>query len=142
MAAFLQKLISLLMTMLAMFGIGKNTADPAVIRLDNTASYVLSEDKISFTFVSNPSTGYNWSYTLKGGSVKMTKESFEASNNRNAAGAPGKQHYTFTAVKQGTSTVTFTYERPWENNDPVYTYVAVITVDASMHITLDSFTEK
>lgn len=141
MAAFLQKLISLFMTLLAMFGLGKNITDPAAVKLDDTASYVLSEDKIAFTFVSNPSTGYNWSYTLKGGSVKLSKESFEASNNRNAAGAPGKQHYTFTAVKQGASTITFIYERPWENNDPVYTYVAKITVDASGQISLDSFTE-
>ena len=127
------------MTLLAVFGIGKNNAEPPAQQIDNTASYTVSQKTVQFTFVSNPSTGYDWSYTQQGESVRMTKEAYKGSNQTNVAGAPGKQYYTFTAATEGKTTVRFIYERPWENNAPVYTYVAVISVDADLNITVDSF---
>ena len=139
MPAFLQKLITLLMSLLAVFGIGKNNAEPPAQQTDNTASYTVSQKTVQFTFVSNPSTGYGWSYTQQGESVRMTKESYKGSDLQNVAGAPGKQYYTFTAVNRGKTTVKFVYERSWENQEPLYTYVAVISVNADLKITVDSF---
>ncbi len=130
------------MTLLAMFGIGKGASDKPAQQVDNIASYTVSQKSVQFTFVSNPSTGYSWSYTQNGESVLMTKEDYRSGDKGNTAGAPGTQLYTFTAVKQGKTTVTFIYERPWENNDPIYTYVAVISVDAELHVTLESFTKS
>ncbi len=129
------------MTLLAMLGIGKVVSDPAAQQADHTASYAVSQKSVQFTFVSNPSTGYGWSYTQTGESVRMTKEDFRSGDKGNTAGAPGKQFYTFTAEKQGKTTVTFIYERPWENNEPLYTYTAVISVDADLRVSVESFTK-
>ena len=142
MPAFLQKLISLFMTLLALFGMGKGAANTSSQQTDTTASYTVSKKSVQFTFVSNPSTGYGWSYDQNGDSVLMTKEEYKSGDMGNTAGAPGKQLYTFTAVKQGKTTITFIYDRPWETAEPLYTYTAVISVDQNLNVLMDSFTKK
>ena len=141
MPALIQKIITLFMTLLALLGIGNNAANPPAQQADSVASCSVSKKSVLFTFVSNPSTGYGWSYTQTGDSVSMTKEEYKSGDMGNTAGAPGKQLYTFTAEKQGKTTVTFVYERPWENVTPLYTYVAVISVDEDLKVSLDSFTK-
>ena len=140
MFAFIQKLIALFTAMLAFFGFAKGNNKNPETAADTTASYTVHEHTVEFSFVSNPSTGYGWQYTLNGDSIILTKEHFESGNHGNMAGAPGKQYYTFTAVTPGSTKVTFVYERSWETNPPVYTYVAAISVNADLSITIDSFT--
>ena len=142
MPSFLQKLITMLMTFLAMLGIGKASPRPPVQQPDNIASYSVAQNKITFTLKSNPSTGFGWSFTQTGDCVALTSDRFEDGNRGNQAGAPGKQLYTFTAAKPGKTTVTFIYERPWEDRDPTYTYTAVISVDDDLQISLDAFQSK
>ena len=141
MFAFIQKLIALLTAMLAFLGFAKGNDKNQEPAADTIATYTVHKNSVVFSFVSNPSTGYGWQYTLNGDSVVFTAEHFECGDKVNTAGAPGKQFYTFTAEKQGKTTVTFIYDRPWENNEPLYNYTAVISVDADLHVSVESFTK-
>ncbi|MBQ7638662.1 MAG: protease inhibitor I42 family protein [Clostridia bacterium] len=136
MAAIFQKIIAFFMSILAFFGInfgGGGNNQPA----DEPETYVVTESKVEFSFFSNPSTGYTWEVELNGDSVEKTGENFVSDDHAGMAGAGGTQYYTFTAVHEGVTTVTFRYLRPWEDEDPIETYTAVVRVDADLHITVD-----
>ena len=42
-------------------------------------------------------------------------------------------------MKPGTTTITFTYQRPWETDPPITTYVAVVVVADDLSVTVSSF---
>ena len=140
MSDILQKLIAFIMSILALFGIGTAKDDPNVTKVDDTVTYTLNEKEVEFAFDSNPTTGYNWFVDINGDSVFKKSETYKSSAIGNIGGAGGTQYYTFAALKSGKSTITFRYERSWENEPPVYTYVAEITVDENHNIIIDSFT--
>lgn len=140
--AIIQRIIAFFMTVLAFFGIGKGNNTQPPTQVDDVAAYTAEQGAVTFSFFANATTGYSWEYAPDGDSVILTGERYETANtDPRVAGAPGRQYYTFTAVKPGTTTVTFTYARPWETDPPVYTYVAVISVDADLNLTVASFGE-
>ncbi len=139
MSEIIQKLIAFIMSILALFGIGKAVDDPAVTKVDDTCTYTMREREVEFAFKSNPTTGYNWTVEIEGESVFKKSESYQSSALGNIGGAGGTQYYTFAALKSGRSTITFSYLRSWENDPPVYKYVAQITVDENHNIIIDSF---
>ena len=139
--AIIQRIIAFFISVLAFFGVGPKHSDPPAQPVDNIASYTCDEKQITFSLVSNPSTGFGWETMQSGESVLKTDESFKGNDRGNLAGAPGTQYYTFTAIAPGKTTVTFRYARAWENNPPAYTYIAVIRVSADLQITLESFTQ-
>jgi|GEM_PF-2866344 len=138
MAAIFQRIIAFFMSILAFFGITFGGGDKTP---DNepreTEEIVITESKVEFSFFSNPSTGYSWEIELDGDSVEKTGENFVSNDHGGMAGAGGTVTYTFTAVKEGVTTITFRYLRPWENEEPINTYIAVVRVDGEMNITVD-----
>ena len=138
MLALFQKLMAMLMSLLAIFGIGKGVGTPTQ-QNDPVASVSVKNNKAEFCFESNPSTGYTWTYDLDGDSVSLTKEDYVNSAGGNIAGAPGTQVYQFSPVRSGKTVVTFTYARPWENDPPLYTYTAILAVDGNLKIQVESF---
>ena len=142
MAAILQRITAIIMTILAFFGLGPKNSDvkpeePAAP--DWSEGYTVRENEVTFSFISNPSTGYSWETAIDGESVVLTDEQYTNTATPGVAGAPGTQTYTFTAVKAGKTTLTFTYRRPWESDDPAYINQAVISVTPDMQITVESF---
>ena len=135
MQAFIARIVALIMALLAFFGFGqpKTELDPD--------TYQVSGKTVTFCFFSNPSTGYTWTADAGGDCILLTGDEYrQAPGTGNIAGAGGKQFYTFTAVKEGTATVVFTYARSWEKTEYDRTVTAIVTVDPSLNVTVTQFT--
>ena len=139
MFAFIQKLIALFSAMLAFFGFARGIDHNNGTAADAKASYSVHGKSVEFTFTSNPSTGYGWQCNASGDSIILKEEHYESGNHGNVAGAAGNQHYTFTAVSPGKTSITFVYERSWETDPPFYTYIAELQADDNLNITVLSF---
>ncbi|MBQ6163126.1 MAG: protease inhibitor I42 family protein [Clostridia bacterium] len=131
MQAFIQKIIALIMSILAFLGLVKPAAeiDPDTFKVDGST--------VEFCFDSNPTTGYDWTAEIDGDCVELTKDEYvqdQVDSPVAIAGIGGRQYYVFTAVKEGTATITFTYARSWEQNDDDRIVTAQITVDAALNI--------
>lgn len=88
--------------------------------------------KFTFSFKSNPTTGYSWAVAPlpEGAAVKFVEKKYERPN-AGMIGAGGKEIWTFEAVKSGKAEITFKYARPWEKDKPpAETRVFSVTVKA------------
>lgn len=131
MQAIFAKIISWIMAILAFLGLVKPetpATDPEL--------YQVNGKVVTFCLDSNPTTGYDWTAVLDGDCVELTRDEYKQDPSEpGMAGVGGCQYYDFTAVKEGTATVTFTYARSWETTDSDITYVATITVAADLSVT-------
>jgi predicted secreted protein len=76
--------------------------------------------------VANPSTGYDWRKDYDEAVVKLVSQEFKADEKATGVvGAGGTQRYRFKALKTGTTTLTFSYERSWEQKTVDETMIAV-----------------
>ncbi|MDR1390257.1 MAG: protease inhibitor I42 family protein [Treponema sp.] len=83
----------------------------------------------------NITTGYSWSYTSSQAGIireKAAGEYVEGAAVR--AGAGGSFTFVFEPLKPGTTTLRFSYARPWESRPPSAGAVYVITVDQSLGV--------
>jgi inhibitor of cysteine peptidase len=76
----------------------------------------------SFTvsLCSNATTGFQWSESAQIGDptvVQQTDHKFVSPETEGLVGAPGKEVWTFKALKKGTSTIYLEYGRPWEGGE-------------------------
>jgi len=80
------------------------------------------------TLYSNPSTGYQWQLAnvTDQNVVRLVGTEYIAPEVA-LLGAGGKQIFTFEALREGKTTVTLEYVRPWENV-PAQTYVFDVIV--------------
>ena len=74
---------------------------------------------ITVILCSNQSTGYQWNEQAD---ISDTTVIEQASHEFNAPvssepGAPGKEKYTFKALKAGTSTISLEYSQPWDGGE-------------------------
>ena len=96
---------------------------------------VAVDGSLTVTLCSNPSTGFQWE------SPKITDQTvlqqvdhkFEApeytDNMPPAPGTPDKEVWTFKALKEGTSTISIEYSRPWEGGEKAsWTFVLTVVV--------------
>jgi inhibitor of cysteine peptidase len=91
-----------------------------------------------FTVVldSNATTGFRWTEQAKiadGNILKQTEHAYVAPRANDAnypvAGMSGIEEWWFTAVRTGTTTVTMSYDRPWEGGEKaVRTFVLTVIV--------------
>ena len=87
---------------------------------------------------SNPTTGYEWTYTQDPEIFTITSEYAENGNADGAVGVGGTVTYTLIPIKKGTSDVTFTYARSWEEEaDTTLSYT--LKVNSNMQIEVESF---
>lgn len=65
---------------------------------------------------SNPSTGYEWELTEVGDETVLQKvdQRYEPPEDGGMVGAPGKEIWTFKALKKGQSSISMEYSQPWE----------------------------
>jgi inhibitor of cysteine peptidase len=77
-------------------------------------------DSFTVTLCSNPTTGFEWSESAQISDqtvVQQVHHKFVPSATTGIAGAPGKEVWTFKALKKGTSTISLEYSRPWEGGE-------------------------
>ncbi len=69
------------------------------------------------TLESNGSTGFQWSEPAEISDETVLDQvghGFQAPEDTDMVGAPGKEIWTFKALKKGTSTISMEYSRPWQ----------------------------
>jgi inhibitor of cysteine peptidase len=76
-------------------------------------------ETVTVTLCSNASTGFSWDETAKIGDTNVLKQAGHRfiSSEKDMPGAAGKQEWTFTALKPGTTTAYVEYSRPWEGGE-------------------------
>ena len=141
MAQLIQKIISFLMSFLALFGLG-NANNANLHDVDDVTSYTLESKSLIFDFKANASTGYTWVVTEDGNSIKKINDTYKSDVVSGFVGEGGTQEFSYASVRPGTTTLTFRYLRTWEDEAPVYTYVAVVSVGEDLQITVDSFAKQ
>ena len=96
-------------------------AAPQEVAVD--ASYSGKEVKLGVggslmvTLESNPaSTGFQWELKeISDGTVlQQVGQKYEAPEGAGVVGAPGKEIWTFKALKKGQSSISMEYSQPWE----------------------------
>lgn len=71
------------------------------------------------TLASNASTGYSWSLAQNSDETVLSKTGNKyIAPQTTLMGAPGKEEWTFKALKKGNSTISIVYSRPWETDTP------------------------
>ncbi|MBM4447422.1 MAG: protease inhibitor I42 family protein [Chloroflexi bacterium] len=81
---------------------------------------VAAGDTFTVTLCSNATTGFKWSESAQISDqtvVQQTGHEFVAPDAKGLVGAPGKEVWTFKALKKGTSTLSLEYSRPWEGGE-------------------------
>jgi predicted secreted protein len=97
---------------------------------------VKAGDTFTITLDSNATTGFQWNEQAKIANAKvLTQEAHQyvapATNNGSTpvAGMSGIEEWTFTAGQAGTTTATFSYDRPWEGGEKgVRTFILTVIV--------------
>ena len=94
---------------------------------------VAVDGSLTVTLCSNPSTGFQWE------SIKITDQTvLEQVDHKFVSpesepppppGTPGQEVWTFKALKEGKSTVSVEYSRPWESSEKAaWTFVLTVVV--------------
>jgi len=91
---------------------------------------------LTLTLCSNPTTGFLWSEMAQISDqtvLKQVDHEFvppeDLGDRPPPPGSPGEEVWTFKALKEGTSTISMEYSRPWEGGEKAeWTFVLTITV--------------
>ena len=80
----------------------------------------------------NPTTGFQWTESAQISDeavIYQYEHNFVPPDEEEVFGAPGKDVWTFKTLKQGTSTISMDYSRPWEGGEQKeWTFTLLITV--------------
>ena len=127
-------LLSVLLVAFVLVGCGKKDKKKDNSN-NNNNNKVEVGDTLDSELVSNPSTGYEWSYEVTGDDAIVLSNRYEEDKDCNGAdGCSGKEIYTVSSVAKGIVTIKFTYARP-NSGDP-YNLVAeyAINIDDKLKI--------
>lgn len=83
---------------------------------------------------SNPTTGYEWTFSIADPSIVSFTQEFESDATDDAVGVGGREVLTFTGLKAGVTTLTATYAQPWDAESGT-TSVYFIKVDDQKQVT-------
>ena len=87
-------------------------------------------DSFRVILCSNPTTGFQWSEAQVSDQtvLKQTDHSFVPPGETGIVGAAGQDVWTFKALKEGESTVSTEYSRPWEGGEKAeWTFILTVT---------------
>jgi inhibitor of cysteine peptidase len=91
-------------------------------------------DSFTVTLCSNPTTGFLWSETAQISDQTVLNQTdhklvMPESEPLPPPGSPGKEVWTFQALKKGTSTIPMAYSRPWEGGEKAeWTFLLTVVV--------------
>lgn len=95
-------------------------------------------DTAIISFDANATTGYSWDYVLDDEGIVEEKSSsyITDGHSEGIVGYGGRQRYIFTGLKEGRTSATFSYRRPWENSSGIYTVTITFEVSRGNKITI------
>ena len=116
-------LVSVLVALLAVLLCScAGTAQAPVVEAEDS-------DCVTISLEENPTTGYQWSYTVdpEGVLEEKSSEYIEGNSDGEMTGVPGKHEWVFEAVSDGDVNITFVYARSFEPDEEpadsvTYTY--------------------
>lgn len=73
----------------------------------------------SIQFKGNPTTGYNWFYSLDDEGIVSVDQNVKYLGERGLVGAPSMYTYSFTSLKEGETEIHFVYKRSWEKDSEI-----------------------
>ena len=79
---------------------------------------------------SNPTTGYSWNVDINNPSIVSIQSQKYKSDSGGRVGVGGITTWTLLTHKKGDAKITFSYQRPWEENTPP---TRVVTFSISVH---------
>lgn len=107
--------------LLCLFGCSPGgSVAPSEVSVDESATGKTVEiavaGTLTVTLESNATTGFQWELASISDQAVLEKQSntFEAPEDTGMVGAPGKEVWTFKALKEGSSTISMEYSQPWE----------------------------
>jgi inhibitor of cysteine peptidase len=84
-------------------------------------------DEVELVLPGNPSTGYEWVVTEAPPNLQHVDET-EFVPESDLIGAGGEFHFRFKATEPGTAQLSLTYERPFEEVEPLDAFEIEVTV--------------
>ena len=90
----------------------------------------------------NRTTGFDWSWEIDKENMVAVDCDYvvnwqpENEGDIMPPGVGGCCNITLTGLAPGTATITFTYRRPWEEKEPLYTLVYRVSVDEKLNVTI------
>lgn len=87
-------------------------------------------DKIYVELCSNPSTGFEWDYSMSGdNAIKEEGYDYEEPDS-DIVGSSGKEIWTFEAIEKGETVINMEYNQPWQGGTKgEWVYTINIVVD-------------
>ena len=95
----------------------------------------LSKNNLIIELDSNPTTGYDWTYEISDKNIIKLSESYKSECDGEMVGCGGVKIYKVKALKSGTLTINFKYERPWEKDENIIMATYEIKIDKNLKIT-------
>ena len=98
------------------------------------------DGRMTISLIENPTTGYEWSCEISDFSVlALENNNYVAnSNEEDLVGAPGVHEFIFKSLKEGKTDIVCSYERNWEDEEPLYQLTYKVKVDSDLNITFES----
>ena len=90
---------------------------------------------VDLYFKENPTTGYVWVYAVEDESVAVITDQYFEDGELFAVGKGGSHWFHIDAAAPGTTSVTFTHGRPWEET-PLQTITLRFTADDALNVSV------
>jgi inhibitor of cysteine peptidase len=121
--------LSMLLIAAALTGCAAASADKTYGKDDKDIA-VSAGDMFTIELEANPTTGYDWSINVSDESiVKLESQEYQQQpGSEELVGAGGTDIFTFKGIKAGSATITFIYERSFEQESAVETLLYNVTV--------------
>ena len=116
----MKKLVLVLAAVLILTACGRETPAPQTV---------------SFSLEANPTTGYSWQVSQSEELFKV-ESSYAQKHDGGLVGAGGLETFTLMPLKAGTTELTLTYARPWENGEKADQLVYSFEVDSNLQVTM------
>ena len=93
---------------------------------------------VNLSLACNPSTGYGWTATSENEDVAVADDLDIVTTDSDPwlVGSPAVHNFRITGVSAGESYFTFSYQRAWENAQPLYYFWLEVTVDEQLNVTV------
>jgi inhibitor of cysteine peptidase len=117
----MKKLILALAAVLILTACGRETPAPQTVSLSLEA---------------NPTTGYSWQVSQSEELFKVESSYAQRQQSAGLVGAGGTETFTLTPLKAGTTELTLTYARPWENGEKADQLVYSFEIDPNLQVTM------
>lgn len=93
---------------------------------------------VNLSLACNPSTGYGWTATSENEDVAMADDLDIVTTGDDPwlVGSPAIHNFRITGVSAGEAYFTFSYQRAWENAQPLYYFWLEVTVDEQLNVTV------